>query len=62
MDVKWSKVIKECFFVGEKVMGLVEKFKEYGEDFIVVDILFELVVGMNVLIGEDLINEYDICV
>lgn len=42
--------------VGFKVIGLVEVFKEYGVDFVVVDNLDDFVVKMNVIVGSDLLD------
>jgi len=51
---KWTEVLKSRLSKG--ATGPVEAFKKHGEDFIVRDNLDELVEGMNVLAGNNLVS------
>ncbi|ABD56662.1 FAD-binding dehydrogenase [Jannaschia sp. CCS1] len=55
-SAKWSKVLKERILSGKSATGPVEAFKEHGADFVVADMLSDLVKGMNVLTGNALID------
>lgn len=57
---KWLLVFKE--WCGKGVMWVVEVFKEYGEDFVVVVNFEDFVVGMNCIIFEILLLFELICI
>lgn len=55
-SAKWIEVIKQRILSGKRATDPVEAFKDHGEGFVVADTLDDLVTGMNMVTGEELID------